>query len=247
MLSYTLSSQGEHIYDMKPSEFSFRFTALILTGYLLATVPQTFLDPLLLHHVQYGARHYEYAWVICPLSVLLVVTTMLLSQERFLKKSLIFPVAPFVIIAISSIPIFKPELPHGNLIFVSILWSAVAFIMAWLHKVPIINPYEFSPKTALDAQIAFAKEQSTFWRTLFLGLFASYFAILVGVTKEVHSYNYTIVGQNDSEIFLLNSYGNIHIFLLSLFILIGPALELSRKYLSSNNMFLKMDKNREET
>jgi len=167
---------------------------------------------------------------------------MFLTQDRFIEISSAWPIFPFACAAIASIPIFKPEIPHGNLVIVSMVWSVLALITVWVHKTPVISPNEDSPAATHQAQIEFAKEQSTFWRTLLFGLLASYLAILVGSAKEVHHFNNDLLVKDAGETFLLNMNGTIQIGLMSLFVLVGPGLELGRKYLSANRVFLNITK-----
>lgn len=223
------------------SPFSWRISTSLLVGYLLATVPQCFLDPKLTSHVRYGPRSYESSWLIFPISIVVFIATLILSRSPLVRRSSLFVVLPFSLGLIVSGPLFAPEFIHGNLTFIGMLWTAIALVATWTRNAKLIDPSKDSPGSSPQAQLDYCKEQSLFWRTCALGLAGAYLALIIGFITEVRKFNATIV-TDPGELFLLNQYSNVQIGLISLFVMVGPILESIIKARSAIVMLLTVGK-----
>lgn len=209
----------------------------MLLGYLLATVPPVLLDPLLSSHVAFKARRYPGAlWWILPIAALLFASTLMLCV-RTSKRRFIIAMLPFVTASLISIPIFRPEMPHGNLVFVCSAWFILGILTVWIHDQPIADPTAYTPLPALNAQIEYIKEQTAIWKAIATGLTAAYLAVLVTLTLALHANNKEVVTAK-REIFILNEYSNTQVMLVSVFMLIGPIYESTKKILDTAKLLL---------
>jgi hypothetical protein len=218
--------------------FPWRITVFILIGYLLSTVPQVILDPLFLSHRAYGARHYPVAWLIVPIAFVLFIVTLVVSSKtrrRRYWKAMI----PFVVACAASIPIFPPEIPHGNLVFVSFTWFLFSIVTIWIHDLEVVNPAERNPKPVTQAQIEYIKQQTALWRTVAFGLIAIYLAGIVSAVQALHQVNATVV-PNEREVWFLNQYSNLEMAIFSVFMMTGPIYEAAKKIVNTNLLLLSV-------
>jgi hypothetical protein len=239
--SPTISALGEDIALtnwLLGDGFCWRLSISIFLGYLLATIPQTILDPLFTSHVAYGSRRYPLAWLIAPIAVLLLISTQIILVSMW-RHRFPFALLPFAIACCASIPIFKPEMPHGNLLFISALWLAVSSITLWIHQVPTVDPTLHLPVPSSAACIDFIKEQTAIWKACSLGLTAAYLSLVITLVKELHSNNALIV-KSQRDLFLLNTYSNVEVALASLLILFGPIYESLEKVMQTNRLLLSI-------
>ena len=96
-------------------------------GYLLAAVPPLFIDPLLKSHVLYPRpRHYDYALACIPIFLLLVLAESALLIRARGVRVLYTSASVFLVAILLTVPILRPELPHGNLVAVGIETICVA-------------------------------------------------------------------------------------------------------------------------
>ncbi len=216
-------AQQDHSVDT----FPFRLSLSVLVGYLLATVPQAILDPLLSSHIKYGSRTYPLAWWIVPIATAMFVTTFLIAKRPG-KLRLVLVILPFVAACLLSIPLFGPELPHGNLVFVSAVWFLLALITVWIHNESIIDDLFSESVATSQARIEYIKEQMSIWKTIAIGLIVAFLGMVVTLTKELHANNATIV-TTVQDLFLLNQYTNFSTTLMSLFMFTGPIYEAVKK------------------
>ena len=221
--------------------FSFRFTALMLLGYLLGSVPQIILDPILTTHKAFGPRTYEYGWLVVPIAVIMTAFTLLLSREKVFSRRPLLLLTPFTCSIFISIPIFTPELPHMNLASVWFIWVIVAFVLIFIRKIKIINPGEKNPLPDFEAQLEFVKVQSAFWKNIAIGIVGVYIALLIGSVTGLQAFNSTYI-TNEKELFILNMYSALQIGIISLFIFFGPVLESVLKVINANKTILEIQR-----
>jgi len=218
--------------------FAWRMAIAMLLGYLLATIPQVILDPLLFSHVAFHDRHYPQAWLVAPIAISVLITTFLAAcRER--KHRTVIVMLPFTVACVLSIPIFTPELPHGNLTFVFVVWLVLGMSTMWLHDLSLNNPADRVPLPAESVQIEYIKEQLAIWKACTFGIVALYLGLLVTTLKELHAFNHDIV-EDKAEIFLLDIYNNFQVMMLSLFVLVGPLYEASMKVIAANGFLLSV-------
>ena len=218
--------------------FRIKMSTWALLGYLLATVPQLLIDPELTSHYRFGARHYHYWWIVIPLSVGVLLVTWLilkrLSQHRVFWASI-----PLILSLIISIPFFGPEIPHGNIVFVSFLWLTISMTTIWIHDAPLPNSQDWVDKVGSDYRRDYVKEYVSLWKTLLLGTFAGYLGIVISMLSAVYTHNKSFLN-HPGEIFLVNINSSIQIGFTSLFILTGPLFEAANKVLQGMRSFLTL-------
>ncbi|HEY2234857.1 MAG TPA: hypothetical protein VGK01_15405 [Candidatus Angelobacter sp.] len=223
---------------MSKIAFRWKICITMLVGYLLATLPPIVLDPRLPSHVAFpGGRHYERAYYIVPIALGVVSGTWLWmgnSRIRYVAITLLFVAA-----CILSIPIFRPEVPHGNLIFVGTAWSLLSMLTLWIHTREIRDPSERTPLPASNARIDFIKEETAIWKGVSLGLGTGYLAIVMTLTLAFHTANREIV-TSPRDIFILNQYSNFLLAFMSLFMFLGPIYESITKMIESNQRLLSV-------
>jgi hypothetical protein len=221
---------------MSKIAFRWKISIVMLVGYLLATLPPVVLDRKLLSHVAFPGRRYEHAGWIIPIATLLFIVTLGLSIYTP-KRHYMLVTLPFVAACIVSIPIFRPEMPHGNLIFVGTAWFLLGALTVWIHIREIQNLAEHKPLAASNARIEFIKEETAIWKGIALGLGTGYLAIVVTLTLAFHTANKEIV-TSPSDFFLLNQYSNFLLAFMSLFMFLGPIYESIVKMIQSNQRLL---------
>jgi hypothetical protein len=219
--------------------FPWRISLLMVIGYLLATVPQVILDPLFSHHVAYtNPRHYPFAWLIAPIAVILFVVTLVVSSKTH-RRRYYLAMIPFFVACAVSVPIFAPEIPHGNLLFVCVVWLIFSAVTAWIHDRPIVSPADNNPKLSAQAQIEYIKEQTAIWKACTLGLLAVYLAGIVTATKELHDYDALLI-KDPREVFFLWSYTNLELTIMSAYMFFGPIYEAAKKIMDTNQLLLNV-------
>src|SRR6266498_2116274 len=102
--------------DRSSDAFPWRIATAMLAGYLLATVPQVILDPQLKSHVTYVKRYYPFAYLIIPIAIIVFTATVIIARFGRRQSRLVTAI-PFIAGCALSAPIFRPEVPHGNLVF----------------------------------------------------------------------------------------------------------------------------------
>lgn len=110
-------------------------------AYPLAVLPPIYIDPLIKSQIFYGPRHYAHWYLCIPIYLGLIGAELFLFffiRKSHLKKldgfgSVYSSVGVFLISIVASLPIFLPELPHGNLLNVGSVTSFVSAltIFAW--------------------------------------------------------------------------------------------------------------------
>jgi hypothetical protein len=225
------------------SAFPWRFGAIMVVGYLLATVPQVIIDPLLRSHINYPNRHYPLAYLIAPIAIAVFAATVV-AASSLPSRYRLSAVVPYIAGAILSAPIFKPEIPHGNLVFVSAVWVLLGSVTTWVHGYKIVNPTpdivnsaQISEVVVLQARFEYIKEQTAFWKGLGLGLVAAYLGALITLVQSLHSANTDFIS-SPKDLLIMNRYINIEIGVLSMFMFVGPIYEILRKVLTTTEFYL---------
>lgn len=217
------------------SLFPWRFGGTMVVGYLLATVPQVIVDPLLRSHVNYPRRTYPFAYLITPIAIAVFVTTVI-TAFRSSPRARLTAMLPFIAGCVLSAPIFTPEVPHGNLVFVGVIWALLGCITLWVHGRRVINPMHCENVVA-QARLEYIKEQTSFWKGLGYGLTAAYLGALITLVQGLHKANAEFVSSQE-DLLLMARYINAEIAILSIFMFMGPLYEIANKVLSTTEMLL---------
>lgn len=146
---------------------------------------------------------------------------------------------PFLVACAVSIPIFPPEIPHGNLTFVCGTWFLFGIVTIWIHDFEVADPAVRNPKPVIRAQIEYIKQQTALWRAVAFGLVAIYLAGIVTAIRALHEVNLTVV-PDKGEVWFLNQYSNLEMMLFSVFMFIGPIYEAAKKIMETNRLMLKV-------
>lgn len=145
--------------------------AMISTlGYLLATVPPVFADPLL-HHGIDGARSYPYGWLIWPIALLLfTVTFLLMYLARLNLQRLVVAEVTLGVAYIASMFVLWQRFPHPNVLFVGIVWVSITGTWLLIRYSLFSDNADTLVGVDKDACLQFIREQLEFSRLLLLGL-----------------------------------------------------------------------------
>jgi hypothetical protein len=209
-------------------------------AYLWATVPPVFIDRLLFHHIRYPyPREYPGAfYYIIPLCIATVLVTYFLMRTR---KSLLAGLMPFALAVTASMPVFRPEFPHAQLLHAGGLWLILAGLAIWIHTFEINS----DTRTKLDsgaidktARIEYLKEEVQYWRTVLLIIAGGYIALVISWVNLAIQYNKEMVGGNQSEAFVLNTLAISGIALCSIGVLICPVAEASKRHRKALDLLL---------
>jgi hypothetical protein len=223
---------------------SFIWKISICSGvaYLLATMPQIIIDPLLEHDVNFSSRRYPHAlYYVIPLCAVVFLGTY---QALKRSRTIIFDILPFLAAALLSIPLFTPEIPNGNLFATSFIWLTLVILTLWIRNrelateaISRLQSTELGDKTA---KIEYLKEQVQFWRTVLLGIAGGYLALLISWANFLIGYNKAQVGGNEAETYILNQAALFAMGLYSVGLMICPLAEASQRHREATNLFLNI-------
>lgn len=153
-------------------------------------------------------------------------------------------VLPFIGGALASIPIFRPEIPHGNLMSISIIWLVIMVVTLWIHEREIdkdvIANLESSTLGDKTAKIEYLKEEVQYWRTIIIGIAGGYIAILISWVDFIVKIGKENVGGNEGEAFILSLMSGVGIGLCSVGIMIGPLAEANKRHHQASRLFLRI-------
>lgn len=209
-------------------------------GYLLSTVPQIIIDPLLKTHVAYGPRTYPYAWCVVPISSLLFVITLLIFPRKRSNITVFSSIIPLILALIISIPIFKPEIPHAVLLSNGTIWLLITSVWIGLRSINIHDTSINASDISMEARIEYIKEQLKLWRTLFFGLLAGLLPLIVVAIVEINKYSATFL-KDESEIFINNNAVRIQICFWIMFIVFAIFVEVFKKMGDISKMLFEIN------
>lgn len=173
-----------------------------------------------------------------PIAAAVFLSTLGLSRGSF-RGSVLLALVPFLIGCLLSIPLFRPETPHGNITFVGAVWLALGTMTVWIHSSPQPQAAIATSIAPIEAKMGYIKELIAMWKGLVVGLLAAYIGLLVSLTKELHLNNETLV-RVARERFILDRYTDVQLVIVSLFVLTGPIYEAALKALSSSRLLLSL-------
>ncbi|MGE5341354.1 MAG: hypothetical protein ACM3SY_07715 [Candidatus Omnitrophota bacterium] len=208
----------------------------------MATVPQCILDPKLHSHIRYGARTYPYAWLIIPISLIVLIFSYLTA--RYLESAsrniriLGLPLW-FVLSTAGSIFLFPPEIPHGVIIITLSVWYILSILNIFIHNNRQSEADIQNSDIYKEARIEYLKHFVTLWRDFSFGMVAGFFALLITSVVSIHSYNNTYL-KNKDEIFIVNNFSNLQIAVFSLYYITGPIYESFKNLKYHIGLFLKL-------
>jgi hypothetical protein len=218
--------------------FTWRFSTAMLVGYLLATVPQVILDPRFQSHAVHPHRWYPFAYMITPIAIFVFAATVVVAL-RIRTRHRLAALVPFIAGCTLSAPIFKPEVPHGNLLFAGVVWMLMGMLTLWAHGVRITNPLQDGREVAAQACIEFIKEQTAFWKGIGFALLAAFVGVLVTLVQSLHATNAEFLSSR-ADLLLMARYINQEVALMSLFMLVGPLYEIALKILATMHLLLEI-------
>jgi hypothetical protein len=218
-------------------------------AYLWATLPPLFIDRSLTHNVRYPyAREYPGAiYYIIPVSIATILITYIWMRKR---KSILAGLCPFALALTGSMPIFRPEFPHGQLLHAGGLWLVVGGLTLWIHTLEIGDKSESSLRSNLIDKIArveYLKEELQYWRTILLVIAGGYIALVLSWVNFAIQYNKELVGGNASEAFVLDTLAISGITLCSIAVLVGPIAEATKRHRKALSLFLTIKESTEVT
>ena len=204
------------------------FAVTNLVGYLLAVIPPLVLDPRLETHVRFGARSYDHGWLVCIIApVVFGSTYALLRKAKSEISAILGATVPLLVGYGISLPILRPECPHGNIICVGTVWTTITLTSAWLHYSTFFNIIPLPLDAAINARIEFIKERLSTCRTILIGFGAGYVGLVITAIHEMHNVNKNLV-TDDGEAFILNINSDLIFSLFSVFFVIAIILPLAR-------------------
>ncbi len=217
--------------------FALRIATLNSIGYCETVAVISYVDPRLSSHVLYGARIYTYGYFAIFLGLpLFIVTYAMLRARRGRAWQCFGSCFPILITSAIAMPVFRPEVPHGNLTMWTLTFSASAMIAAWLRNSGPNLAFVSNPKIPLQARLEGLKSMLAIWQTLTLGTGAAVLGALVPWGLAILHNNDAIVTK-ESERFILNSASIFQFGTVALALLIGPVRECIAQVLAIGAMF----------
>lgn len=188
------------------------------------------IDPKLLGHVRFGARHYpSFAyWLVPSLSVVILVVTFCLLAQLPKDRRIWWAVPPTWLFSLPMFWILRPEFPHDSLLNNIGLASILTTVAVWVRYHPTDSAYLDNPDLLPQAKLERVKEEISFWRAGFFSALGGYLALLVSWFNSMVKFNEGIT-PNHGEQFLLNYGGGVLIVLLSVWFLFGVIVEIAAK------------------
>lgn len=224
------------------NEFIWKISVCSSVAYLLATLPQYFIDPLLKHEVTFGERHYPGAlWLVIPLAIFVLFFTLHVMRN---SGRILVAISPFALAALVSIPIFGPEIPHGNLVAISFIWSSILLLTLWIHnraiEKAVIDTLKSSKTSVITTKLEYVKEEVQFWRTLFIVLGGGYIALIISWANFLIALSKAQVGDNASEAFILDDSAMFAIGVITILVIVCPIGEAARRHQEATKLFLTL-------
>jgi hypothetical protein len=198
----------------------------VFTGYAiaypLAVLPPIFIDPLLKTHVIYPSRHYPDApWCLAIYAILIGATGVLLKRTKTLAP-VYASVGMFLAAILVSFPIFRPEMPHGNLFAVGMTTTFLSAFSIFVWSIG--DQIALDPKTLKsggEAMFEYVKALFSFVRqgafagvTLFGALFFAAYS---------NGFEYAKMTVTDvSDRFFLNMNTGFQIGFYAIYAVVGP-------------------------
>lgn len=221
----------------KKKGFIWKISICSSIAYLTATVPQIIVDPLLQHNLAFdGARNYRCTpFIIVPFLLVSIGTYYVMLNSRKIRWN----ISPFLSAILLSIPIFYPEIPHGNLVTVSFIWMFLLISTLWIRNREILI---FVDSTDNTAKIEYLKEEVQFWRMVIIGLAGGFFAVFIAWENFLFDLNKFIVDGYAKEVVILNSMSFFVVGIMSIGLIICPLAEAVKKHRGITNLFLTIKK-----
>ena len=229
--------------------FGFRLALFAALGFLLTTVGTTIVDEGQTSHVNpaFRLRHYPirpWVWFVCAAGICLV-TWLAVGLLRSWRAKFVSPSLVLVLAGICTLPAFRPEMPHGGIVFWLFFYALTSLFGSWIHFAPFDDSWLLSPAIARDMKIERLKEHITLWRTVAVSLTFGYLALLIPWLNLTWNVSSHIVTKED-EIFKLSQFATAEIFLLSLFVLSCVIAEAFTRAKGAGDLLLKIPKKRDE-
>jgi hypothetical protein len=191
-------------------------------GYLLAVLPPMVIDPRLTSHAEFASRHYPNAILCAPIFVLLALTIIVLFNVKSSLYALYGSVIVYALSIIISLPIFRPEFPHGNLIAVGtvsgLLFAFTIFVWSFGQE-SCANAK--SAVNGNDAALEYLKELLSFVRQATFAAIGVFSGLLYGVFTVESDYIQAIAS-SQSDKFLLGLNAAAQIAFYAIFAVAGP-------------------------
>lgn len=191
-------------------------------GYLMAVFGPVVLDPLLKSHVLFSARTYPHAFLCIPIYVIMLGTQLLIFRLITTLTKLYTSVIVFLAAICVSLPIFLPEFPHGNVLFVGIMTTFLSSFAIFVWS--ISNQIAINPRALGSAGVATLEYLKALFAFVRQGAFAGvalfgalFFAAYTTGFKFVEA-----VVTDKSDLFLLNSNVGVQIALYAIYCIVGP-------------------------
>jgi hypothetical protein len=210
-------------------------------GYLLATIPPIVIDPRLIHHLRYGARHYAIGWWIVPIGVIAGIATFFALAQANGKTRTRWNSIPLLIVATGSLPAFRPEFPHANIVSVSILSIVLSTIATWIRYQPLHIEFAQDARILEPVPIESVKEQVSFWRGVLLTMSAVLLAAIIMWFNSMTTSNrqYDV---EPNELMLLTNLSLFITYFGVIWFLFGPLAEAYKKYKRVSELLCKCKK-----
>lgn len=207
-------------------------------GSLLAVGIPTIMDPLLEHHVRYGSRTYPFGKWIFLIGIIVFFLTYISNSNKKLstKNKALFTLVAIFLPTWLTLPFFKPEFPHPNVVFTPIYFGLISASAVVLRGYEIdfssLNDSNISPMIKLER----LKLEYDFWKSLGVASLATYGLFVISIAMQMGKTIETIT-KEPSEIFLMNGTFAFSLILNAVWFLKGFLIEIISKINYIRNSF----------
>jgi hypothetical protein len=191
-------------------------------GYPLAVVPPILIDHLLTTHAVFDPRNYAHSILCVPIYLVFLTLVLVVFKLGANVITLYVSICMFAIAIAVSLPIFRPEFPHGNLVAVgtvaSLLFAFTTFV--WSVGDGICRDAK-STAGASDASLGYLKELLSFVRQASFAGIGLFSGLLYGAFNVEFGYINSIAS-DESDKFLLQINAATQIAFYAIFAAVGP-------------------------
>ncbi|MCC6552715.1 MAG: serine/threonine protein kinase [Polyangiaceae bacterium] len=191
-------------------------------GYLFMVARPIFVDPKLETRIGYGARTYPHAWLVLPLSGVVLVGTLLAFRYVNMPRRWWLALVPFLAASAATLPILMPEFPHGVIMADTPVW--LAFTGLWLAA-----HYSFNVREAPRSERRDPQER----RLLFVLLVGALLMVAIAPIPMMLFISRVIeaIIEDPVEVSIVNNWTFFQVASWAVLWLVGPTREIGVAWL----------------
>ncbi len=185
-------------------KFALKVSVWNAIGYAVSVGIPTVVDPMLEHHVKYGARTYplEY-WIFLPSIIILGLTYFVNIKNWSAVTKGCLALIILVVPTWATLGNFLPEFPHANVLFGPIWFGALVALTVYVRNHKINFDFIHDDKIDRLIKIESIKMEHDAWFRILIGLLAVYGLGLIYIYMYVKDFMVVITPSAAEQMTLL--------------------------------------------